>query len=156
MAKNCIVASAVVFNKRGKILLIKHKKFDTWIYPGGHVEDNEHPDKSVVREVFEETGIKIKIIDALKGAHISDKHAKRIAQPTAIMLENAKYKTGLHRHFDLIYLAEPVGESARPNKESHDVGWFNRQEINKLDIKFKNVTDIINVTVAAYKRLKKS
>lgn len=40
--------------KENKILLVDHKKAKLWLPPGGHVEINEHPKDTVIREVQEE------------------------------------------------------------------------------------------------------
>jgi len=54
-------ASVFVINPIDKkILLVKHNMFDKWVQPGGHIEADEAPEEAAVREVFEETGIKIK------------------------------------------------------------------------------------------------
>lgn len=52
--------------KEKKILLIKRKNEPfkgKWALPGGFVEYGERVEESVVREVFEETGLKTKIRD---------------------------------------------------------------------------------------------
>ena len=53
-----------------KILLVKNKKGDTsthsepwWGYPKGHLEEGEKPSEAAVREVFEETGFEVKIVN---------------------------------------------------------------------------------------------
>jgi 8-oxo-dGTP diphosphatase len=38
------------------ILLVDHKNAQLWLPPGGHVEPNEHPRETVVRELREELG----------------------------------------------------------------------------------------------------
>ena len=50
---------ALVFNDRGEILL--HRRSDTgrWAVPGGIMEPGEVPATAVVREVLEETGVKV-------------------------------------------------------------------------------------------------
>ena len=59
------VTSCVVLNKKGKILVAK-RNLDPgkgkWALPGGFVELNETPEKSCLRELKEEIGIKGKII----------------------------------------------------------------------------------------------
>ena len=45
-----------------KVLLHYHKKVRLVLPPGGHVEPNETPAESAIREVKEETGLKVKII----------------------------------------------------------------------------------------------
>ncbi|MCX6799315.1 MAG: NUDIX domain-containing protein [Candidatus Diapherotrites archaeon] len=44
-------------------LLIKHKKLGKWLPPGGHMEKNETPDDALQRELMEELGIKIRILN---------------------------------------------------------------------------------------------
>ncbi len=52
----------VVFNHdRNRVLLIKRRDIPIWVLPGGGVDDNEHPDQAVVRELNEETGYIVKI-----------------------------------------------------------------------------------------------
>ena len=56
-------ASAYIVNPENKKLLLeKHKKYNKWLQPGGHIEDNETPEEAAVREVYEETGIKSTLI----------------------------------------------------------------------------------------------
>jgi 8-oxo-dGTP diphosphatase len=38
------------------ILLVDHKNAQLWLPPGGHVEPEEYPRKTVERELFEELG----------------------------------------------------------------------------------------------------
>jgi 8-oxo-dGTP diphosphatase len=68
-----ITIKAVVFNKKGEVLLIKRGleelnggKYDL---PGGHIEKNETIEEALVREVKEETGLDVKkgeIIDTVE------------------------------------------------------------------------------------------
>ena len=45
----------------GKVLLVKHKNGEHWDFPKGHMEEGETKQETAEREVFEETGVKIKI-----------------------------------------------------------------------------------------------
>lgn len=51
----------VLKSKSNKILLVKRRDYPIWIMPGGGVNKNEAPEKAVIREVFEESGFKVKI-----------------------------------------------------------------------------------------------
>lgn len=54
------VVGAYIFNKQGKILLVKSKKYkDKYGGPGGHIELGETIEQAFRREVREETGLKI-------------------------------------------------------------------------------------------------
>lgn len=56
-----VFVAAVMFDEDKKILLVKstYKRFHLWGLPGGSLEYGEHPEKAVIREVLEETGLKI-------------------------------------------------------------------------------------------------
>ena len=56
-----VVASPLIVNKKGEILLIKsHKWGNVYLIPGGHLELNEEIFKGAKREGEEETGLKLK------------------------------------------------------------------------------------------------
>lgn len=53
-----------IVNKDGKILMIKRVKNEDnliWSFPGGKIENGETKEQACIREVFEETGINVKI-----------------------------------------------------------------------------------------------
>ena len=43
-----------------KVLIVNHKKAHSWIFPGGHIEVDELPTTTVLREAKEEIGISVK------------------------------------------------------------------------------------------------
>lgn len=47
----------------GAVLLRMHEKYNTWMGPGGHIDPNEDPNEAVKREVMEETGLEIALIN---------------------------------------------------------------------------------------------
>lgn len=49
-------AGGVVFNRDGDVLLIRHRKGE-WVFPKGHIEDDEDPLGTAEREVAEEAGV---------------------------------------------------------------------------------------------------
>jgi len=62
--KNPKVTVDGVLLERGSVLLIKRKNFPfqgLWALPGGFVDYGETVEVAVVREVFEETGLKFRI-----------------------------------------------------------------------------------------------
>ena len=91
-------ASAFVVNKeRTKMVVVYHIINDGWIYPGGHADGIEDLLSVAVREVEEETGLKVKVLDnnifALNSVPVIG-HVKR-----------EKYVSA-HIHFDCVYLME--------------------------------------------------
>ena len=59
--KSC---GAVVTRKVGngiEILLIRHKNGGHWAFPKGHVERDETETETALREIWEETGLKVQL-----------------------------------------------------------------------------------------------
>ena len=46
-----------------RILLLRQKRSPFWLLPGGHVEDTELPHEAAIREVFEETSLRIELLE---------------------------------------------------------------------------------------------
>jgi len=61
---NPLPVTATIVPKENKIVLVKRKYppfIDDWCLPGGFIEAHETPEDSAIREVEEETGLKIEI-----------------------------------------------------------------------------------------------
>ena len=58
----CGAVGLVFSHNRTKILLIKRRDVPIWDMPGGGKCENENPEECAVREVWEETGFRTKII----------------------------------------------------------------------------------------------
>ncbi len=52
-------AAAVVFAEDGRVVLQRRADNGRWGLPGGMIEPGEEPAEAVVREVFEETGLRV-------------------------------------------------------------------------------------------------
>lgn len=130
--KKHFTASALIINNN-KVLLVYHKKLDVWLYPGGHVEDDENPDEALFREVREETGLEVEIISHRDNS-LSDKNndVSSLHLPYAVLCE----LVGDHYHNDLIYKCKiKEGNKLQFNsKESSDIGFFNYEETKKLKL----------------------
>lgn len=58
--------TGLVFDAQGRLLLVRHSNGGVWVAPGGAVDPDERPADAVVREVFEETGLRVEAV-ALRG-----------------------------------------------------------------------------------------
>ena len=64
--KSC---GALVYRKQGaavQLLLLKHRMGGHWSFPKGHVEDGETEVQTALREVHEETGLTISLLDGFR------------------------------------------------------------------------------------------
>jgi 8-oxo-dGTP pyrophosphatase MutT (NUDIX family) len=103
----------------GKVLLHRHRKLEMWLPPGGHIEKDELPDDAAVREVREETGIRVELVGERR-EDIAD--PVQLHRPAGVQLENIE--SG-HQHIDLIYFAKPVGPVKIDDEFAEDeVGWY--------------------------------
>lgn len=121
-------ASAFVINpKDKKILLVKHADYDKWLQPGGHIEEDETPEEAAIREVYEETGIKITLL----GEHFP--REDDLIRPLGVQCNR---KENGNRFIDIIYAGIPnnVEVSLKKNDESIEIGWFSRNELDRLPI----------------------
>ena len=56
-----VAASAVIFDRRGRLLLQQRSDGGQWGLPGGSVEVGESVREAVIREVREETGLEVRV-----------------------------------------------------------------------------------------------
>ena len=54
-------ATVYILNEE-RVLLIQHRKLGKWLPPGGHIDPNETPPEAAKREVLEETGLEVELI----------------------------------------------------------------------------------------------
>jgi ADP-ribose pyrophosphatase YjhB (NUDIX family) len=106
-----------------RTLLLLHRKLGIWLPPGGHIDPHELPDIAALREVKEETGLQVALLDT--GAPLGP--VRRLAQPLCILQE---YITPGHEHIDLIYVARVLeGEVQHDPAESHAARWYTAEEL---------------------------
>lgn len=137
--KKCIVAGGVLIES-GKVLLIKHKKLNVWVYPGGHMEPGEIPPETAEREFEEETGIRVKVRG--RSPDLTEGMVYQEVYPISILLEDVRYPGDNHLHYDLIYPVERVGGQQR------DGEWFTLEEVESLET-YENIKDVLR---RAFKR----
>ncbi|MFC4533939.1 NUDIX domain-containing protein [Sphaerisporangium dianthi] len=61
-------AGALITDPGGRVLLVKPNYRDHWLWPGGHVDEDETPDQACARELTEELGLTVPV-GRLLGVH---------------------------------------------------------------------------------------
>lgn len=142
-------ASGVVVHD-GHILLVNHRRIGAWVPPGGHVEGNELPEETVVREILEETGLEVEVISDIMPATASP-DAFFLSRPLFVQAVIAVEKGEQFYHIDLAYLCRPkengFGSGLPPlrhNPEVKESRWIRLSEINSVPLA-KNVLEILEL-----------
>ena len=103
------------------LLLHWHSKVKAWLPPGGHIEQNEDPSEALIREVFEETGLLVHILQT--GQNLGFEYPKQIPSPFTILIEDINdNEIGKHQHIDMIYFCT-VADNQDSFKDLK-AGWF--------------------------------
>ncbi|WP_369717405.1 NUDIX domain-containing protein [Leptotrichia sp. HSP-536] len=118
-------ASAVVFNKN-KCYFIKHPYLKTILLPAGHVENDEIPLDTAIREFYEETGFFAKVDENMPNFGLIDVNVIEIP-------ENPVKSEREHIHIDFRY--KLVLDEVKEQKKA-ELEWFLLME-NEADDEFK-------------------
>ena len=97
-----VVIAGCVIVKNNKILMVKEAKkkcYGQWSFPGGHVEENELITDAAIREVYEETGCKVKLTGVLP--------------ISTVYLKEKEKSTKKRRSFSSKVLYLPMGKGKR-------------------------------------------
>ncbi|OGD67260.1 hypothetical protein A2442_00615 [Candidatus Campbellbacteria bacterium RIFOXYC2_FULL_35_25] len=127
ITKHFTATTYIVYEKM--VLLHFHKKLNLWLAIGGHIDDNELPEETALREIVEEAGLVATLYNPDKQLGVSD--IKQLFRPMHILLEDI---TETHKHIDFIYYATSQSNVLNPQEgETDDLKWFTADEIEKLD-----------------------
>jgi ADP-ribose pyrophosphatase YjhB (NUDIX family) len=106
MPLHSVSVAGIVVREDGRVLAIQRADNGTWEPPGGVLELEERPEGGVVREVLEETGIKVSV-ERLTGV----------------------YKNMTQGVVALVFRCTPVGGAEMTSDESTDVRWLTADEV---------------------------
>lgn len=119
--RRAVAAVSALVEWEGKILLVKRGRMPArgrWSLPGGAVRWGETLREAVVREVLEETGIKIDVGDVLDVVEVIHREGGEPIYHYVVVCYSGKYLSG-----------EP-----RPGTDAEDARWVPLSDIMKYDI----------------------
>lgn len=111
-------ASAVIHDEADRILLIRRRDTDQWVLPAGIMEMDEAIAATIVREVLEETGLRIKPV-------------RLIGIYTDPAVQNMTYPHGDQVHVvNAAFECQVLGGQLHPDKdETLDAAYFSLDEL---------------------------
>jgi ADP-ribose pyrophosphatase YjhB (NUDIX family) len=117
-----LCTNAVVFDaERRKVLLTRRADNGQWCLPGGHVDPGETVSESCVREVLEETGLRVRV-KRLIGVYSSPERV-------------VDYGDGKrHQIVALSFEAEVEGGTLSTSSETTASGFYTSEEIGGMDL----------------------
>lgn len=118
---------AVVFrriNEEYRFLLIKNRRSNHWGFPKGHMEKGETREQTAIREVLEETGIHIDIIDGF--------------------CRDSRYRIGsrIEKRVEVFLASTKDTQTVIQKEEIEDYIWLRYPEALNM-LKFENDKDIL-------------
>ena len=114
----------VILTCQGKLLLEKRRDSDTWGLVGGGVKDHEEPLDAIVREIYEELGLRVKKEQFRKlGVY---------GEPGRV----AAYCDGSVWRMVIVMYALELEEIPKMvlSAESRDMRFFSKEELKDIDI----------------------
>ena len=125
-SRDWAVATFVVW--RCAVMLHRHAKLGLWLPCGGHVEADELPDVAAVREVLEESGVRVRLVGA---PPVASRDPRALVPPRGVQLSRIADD---HEHVDLIYLAIPEPGYAGALLDDPTLGWYGPGDLARLPL----------------------
>lgn len=129
MELNKSITSSVYVVYRNKVLLHRHKKYNTLFPLGGKMNKSEVPHETAIREVYEESGLEVELYN--RDSELDLGRVIQLHSPMHTLLENVGYEV---ENIDFIYFARAISNEVKPQKgESKELYWFTKEEIESND-----------------------
>ncbi|MEV4118405.1 NUDIX hydrolase [Micromonospora sp. NPDC049645] len=123
--------SAVILDA-DRVLLVRHRRLGRWMYPGGHLEPDEDPVDGLRREIREELGIEIALVDGPPVCHTA---VKVLAAPFLMLAFDTTEATRVRRQVDMVYVCRSLGGTPIPqNSELSGYAWVLVDDVATLDV----------------------
>lgn len=120
---------AIFVVHQAKILLIHHRKLNTWLPLGGHIELDEEPEQAALREAKEESGLDVTLLG--ERPPTTGPGTRALIAPRFLDIHRI---TDTHEHIGMIYWARPKNSAdvTCATEEHHEIRWCSEEELNTL------------------------
>lgn len=108
-----VATNGFIRDKSGKILLQQRTDNGFWGMPGGQVELGEPVEQSARREVYEETGLDVRV-ERLIGIYSGPPSYPFMRYPNGTIVHYVTH----------VFICEPIAGALRLSAESTDIGYF--------------------------------
>jgi 8-oxo-dGTP pyrophosphatase MutT (NUDIX family) len=132
-------ARAIIFNNCNELILIKRRKYknndivkEYYVFPGGHLDENESFKDAVIREIKEELGISVKIERELVHCYNED------LQQDEVFFE-CKYLNGVIGTGD----GEEWTNPDIYKYGSYEIVYVNINELHKINVLPSNIKEFV-------------
>jgi len=119
---------------KNKVLLRMHDKHKIWLSVGGHIELDENPIEAAMREVKEEVGLDIKILDSKK---LPEKEFDY--EPLLVPRYLGSHTVNnTHKHIVFVYFAKTDTDRIYDSEMEHErteTRWATKEELEKMDLR---------------------
>lgn len=119
---------------KNKVLLRMHDKYKIWLSVGGHIELDENPIEAAIREVKEEVGLNIEILDSKK---LPEKEFdyESLLVPRYL---GSHTVNDTHKHIVFVYFAKADSDGISDSKMEHErtkTCWATKEELEKMNLR---------------------
>ena len=131
-ANSAPTASALVLDRNGRVLLARRAHepdAGKWDIPGGFLDEGEHPEDALRRELLEETGLLIE-----PGRYLG------------VWMDVYGDGPGAPATLNLVWTASVLAGEAAPDDDVVELGWFAADELPARDeLAFRMVARVLDV-----------